>query len=150
MRKFGRVFKLSLPESILLLATFSVLAAVRVGLFLLPFRILLQILGDISQTSRISTQVYRGTDAIRKVVWAVEVSSRYMPGGAKCLARALTTKVLLNWHGYTPDLRIGIAKSDHGQLEAHAWIEYQGRVVIGNLRDLTRFIPLPSLEGLKQ
>jgi hypothetical protein len=75
MRKFGRVFKLSLPESILLLATFSVLAAVRVGLFLLPFRILLQILGDISQTSRISTQVYRGTDAIRKVVWAVEVSS---------------------------------------------------------------------------
>jgi hypothetical protein len=129
------------------LVTFSLLTAIRLGLLLLPFRLLLQILERISQ---ISAHVYRGTDAIRKIVWTVEVSSRFMPRGVKCLARALTTKTLLNWHGYTPDLKIGVAKNDGGQLEAHAWIEYQGRVIIGNLRDLTRFIPLPSIEGLKQ
>jgi hypothetical protein len=91
-----------------------------------------------------------GTDSVRKIIWAVEISSRWMPGGAKCLARALTTQVLLNQCGYTPNLRIGVAKSVNGTLEAHAWIEYQGHVVMGNLRDLSRFIPLPSLEGFKK
>jgi hypothetical protein len=72
-----------------------------------------------------------------------------MPGGAKCLARALTTQVLLNRQGYLPDLRIGVAKATAGQLEAHAWIEYQGQVVMGHLNDLARYLPLPSLEGVK-
>lgn len=148
MRKLRRVLQLSPQESILLFITFSLLVTIRLGLFLLPFRILLQLLRSIDQTfTHTSAQ---GTDAVRKIVWAVEVCSRWMPGGVKCLARALTTKVLLNWYGYTPDLRIGVAKGDDGQLEAHAWIEYQGRVVIGNLRDLTRYIPLPSIKGFKQ
>ncbi len=72
-----------------------------------------------------------------------------MPGGAKCLARALTTQVLLNRQGYLPDLRIGVAKATAGQLEAHAWVEYQGRIVIGQLNDLSRYLPLPSFEGVK-
>ena len=69
-----------------------------------------------------------------------------MPGNVKCLARALTTEVLMNRSGYTPELRIGIAQSKTGKLEAHAWIESQGKVLIGQLEDLTRFqiLPLPS------
>lgn len=147
MRKLHNALRLPPQERILLLTTFSLLVAIRIALLLLPFRILLQLLGRISQTP---ARIYQGTDTLRRIVWAVEVSSRYMPGGVKCLARALTTKVLFHWHGYTPDLRIGVAKSNGGQLEAHAWIEYQGWVVIGNLRDLKRFIPLPSIEGFKQ
>lgn len=148
MRKLRRVLRLSPQTSILLLTTFSLLAAVRLGLFLVPFRILLRLLRNINQTS--TQPSAKKTDTVRKIVWAVEVSSRYMPGSVKCLARALTTQVLLNWHGYTPDLKIGVAKSAEGRLEAHAWIEYQDRVIIGNLRDLARFIPLPSIEGFNQ
>jgi hypothetical protein len=50
-------------------------------------------------------------------------------------------------HGFSPQLRIGVAKGETGKLEAHAWIESQGKIVIGYLKDLSRFTPLPSLEG---
>ncbi len=67
-----------------------------------------------------------------------------MPGQVKCLARALTTQVIIRRQGYTPDLRIGVAKDEANRLEAHAWLELQGYVVIGLLPDLNRFVPMPS------
>jgi hypothetical protein len=72
-----------------------------------------------------------------------------MPSGAKCLARALVCQVLMARRGYSPELRIGVAKSQEGTLEAHAWIESQGQVVIGDLKELPRFTQLPSLPGNK-
>jgi len=33
------------------------------------------------------------------------------------------------------------------QLQAHAWVESQGRIVSGGLKDLWRYTPLPLLEG---
>jgi hypothetical protein len=81
------------------------------------------------------------------IVWAVDIASHYMPGGVKCLARALTTQVLMSRYGYSPELRIGVAKGERGQLEAHAWVENQGQVVIGYLGNLSRFTPMPSFEG---
>jgi hypothetical protein len=82
---------------------------------------------------------------VQRVVWSVDVSCKLMPGTVKCLARALATKVLLTRRGYPCDLKIGVAKNSVAQLEAHAWIEVQGRVIIGQLQDLERFKPLPAL-----
>jgi hypothetical protein len=60
----------------------------------------------------------------------------------------LATKVLLGQCGRAAQLRIGIARSGEGQLEAHAWIESEDKVVIGNVKDLSRYtaLHLPSLE----
>jgi Transglutaminase-like superfamily len=91
-----------------------------------------------------STQVSLGN-----IIACVNLSTRYMPGGAKCLARALTTQVLMHRYSHLGELRIGVSKSTTGSLEAHAWIEHQGQVIIGNLEDLPRFIPLPSLNGVR-
>jgi hypothetical protein len=35
-------------------------------------------------------------------------------------------------------------KNQRGAFQAHAWIESQGQVVIGNVPDLTLFTELPS------
>lgn len=140
----SKVLRRSPQDYILLFQAFSLLTAIRLGLFLLPFRILLGLLRTISYPATHTSA--KGMHAVKTIVWAVEVSSRYTPGGAKCLARALTAKVLLNWHGYAPDLKIGVAKSNGGTLEAHAWIEHQGQVVIGRLKDLSKFIPLSQVQ----
>jgi len=116
-------------------------------MLLLPFRILLKILRKSNQVIS-QTQNTHQVD-LGKIVWAVNIATRYTPGGAKCLARALTTQVLMNSYGDLVELRIGVAKGDGGKLEAHAWVEYQGRVAIGYLSDLSRYIPLPSLEGVR-
>jgi hypothetical protein len=128
----------------LLLNAVVVLGLVRLGLWVLPFGRLQQLLARLSQKRRAS-QVGHHTD-IGNCIWAVNVASRYMPAGATCLARALTTRVLLSRHGYASQLHIGVAKGEQGQLEAHAWVESQGKVVIGSLSDLSRFTPLISFD----
>ncbi|MBW4516109.1 MAG: lasso peptide biosynthesis B2 protein [Timaviella obliquedivisa GSE-PSE-MK23-08B] len=135
-----------------LLNAFLLLSLIRLSLWLLPFRLVLKLVQRLSNPLQISQKGGSPVSPdypISHIVWRVNVSSQYMPGGAKCLARALTTQVLLHRQGYLPDLRIGVAKAAAGQLEAHAWVEYQGRVVIGQLKDLARYLPLPSLEGVK-
>jgi Transglutaminase-like superfamily len=143
MRRLRNFLKLRTRARVLLLVTFILLASVKCGLKLVPFYRLFKFLASVS-TFKV---VHRAN--IAEIVWSTNIVTNYMPGGAKCLARALTTQVLMNWHGYKPEFRIGVAKADAGNLEAHAWIEYQGFVIIGNLDDLGRFIPLPSLEGVR-
>jgi hypothetical protein len=119
------------------------MASVKCGLKLVPFHSLFKFLVSVSRYK----VVHRVS--IAEIIFCTNVVTNYIPGGAKCLARALTTQVLMNWHGYKPEFRIGVAKAETGSFEEHAWIEYQGFVIIGNLDNLGRFIPLPSLEGVR-
>lgn len=127
----------------LLLKIFIFLSLVRLGLRFLSFPRLQKQLEKVSQFSLNAPERL----SVGKIVWAVEASSRYMPGGVKCLARALTTHSLMKQHGHPGELRIGVAKGETGELEAHAWVEHRGRIVIGYLNDLARYIPMPSFQG---
>lgn len=139
-------FRMGVGDRRLLVITLILLATIRLGLWLMPFRTLLKVLAKISRQSDRSQATNQVS--VGKISWAVNAVSRYMPG-VKCLARALTTQVLMSRYGHSCELRIGVAKGEKGTLEAHAWIEHQGRVVMGYLADLSRFIPLPSLQGVK-
>jgi hypothetical protein len=147
MQQLRNFLKLTMDDRLLLLNTLVLLAAIRLGLWLLPFKTLLGLLPRLSQIT--FTPNLSHSALLNKVVWAIDVSSRYMPGGVKCLARALTAKVLLDRLEHSPELRIGVAKDNQGTLEAHAWIEYQGQIVMGNLKDLSRFVPLPTFSGVR-
>ena len=71
-------------------------------------------------------------------------ASRYVPR-ATCLTQALTMQVLLERAGYDARLRIGVARGDEGQFQAHAWVESQDGIVIGG-SDLGRYTGLLALE----
>ena len=88
----------------------------------------------------------RDSANIEKIVWAVTVASRYVPA-ATCLTQALAGQILLAQHGEPALLQIGVAKNEAGNLEAHAWVESRGRIVIGDSRELFRYTRLPSVEG---
>jgi len=47
--------------------------------------------------------------------------------------------------GHPADLRIGVAKTPFGRLSAHAWVESDGHIVVGELRELSAYEPLPPL-----
>lgn len=127
----------------LILDTILLLGAIRLGLRFLPF----QTLQNKLETASHLFPKTKEHLSVGKIVWVINASSRYMPGGVKCLARALTAQVLMKQHGHTNELRIGVAKGETGELEAHAWIEHRGRVVIGDLSDLQRYVPMPSFKG---
>ena len=164
MKSLHKFWLLSWDDRILFLTAWVILSCLRLGLWLLPFRLLMRLL-SIQPHHAIASPFNRKKYAapvlsmldksddcqvsVEIITWAVETASRYTPGGVKCLARALTTQLLMKRYGYVPTLQIGVAKGKDGKLEAHAWIEHQGKVAIGNLADLSRFVPLPSLEGVK-
>jgi hypothetical protein len=127
--------------------------AVRLGLWLLPFRIVRRLVSrrvdrHISWPfNALLPRTGRGGRVVRatpeRVTWAVNVVSQYVPAAA-CLTRALAAEALLAWHGYPAQLRIGVAKGAAGRLEAHAWLEHEGQILIGGaIRD--RYQALPNL-----
>ena len=81
--------------------------------------------------------------SVERIGWAVALVSRWVPK-ATCLTQAFAAQILLTRQGYPASLRIGVAKGEGGQFEAHAWVETQGRVVLGGPQ-LARFTPLPTL-----
>ena len=141
LRKF---FCLTQRDRRLLIFTAILLNLIRLGLLVLPFRSLQHLLAQIS-TEQFKIQPTSG-DSPSQIVWAVNSISRYLPGEVKCLTRALATQTLMLQQGYSPQLRIGVAKESFGKLEAHAWVEYQGHIIIGGLYDMERFTPLNTTE----
>lgn len=142
MKHLRNFLRLKSDDRNLLIYTYLLVNGIRLGLWRFPFAKLQRYLDRLSNTSfpGQSIAVYR----LQTLIWAVEQSSRYSPGLVKCLARALTTQVLLKQQGYPCELRIGVAKGQQGKLEAHAWVESRGQIVIGHLPDLSRYKPLNS------
>jgi hypothetical protein len=77
------------------------------------------------------------------LAWAVRATARRVPQ-ASCLTQALALESWLAEHGVDTDVRIGVARRADGSFEAHAWVEHEGRVLIGALPDMERFSVLPS------
>ena len=72
----------------------------------------------------------RRSDAATEVGWAIEAVGRRVPG-ARCLAKAVAAEAILDRAGRAPDMHIGARRSSDGELEAHAWVEVGGSVVVG-------------------
>lgn len=119
-------------ERWLLVRALVSLALARVELAVLPFSLL-------RKRPRICPK--KGVDALR-VAWAVEAGSRFVPG-ATCLVKALAAQRLLAAYGHPSAVRIGVSRS--GDFQAHAWVEYNGAVLVGAI--VTPYVPLVQWSG---
>jgi methyl coenzyme M reductase subunit C-like uncharacterized protein (methanogenesis marker protein 7) len=143
MKRLHKFLSLTPSDRYLLSEALLLLGAIRLGLWLLPFHTLRRLLAKVSQPKaklREATQAF-----VDKVVWAVAVASHYVPG-ARCLAQALATQVLLERRSYPTQLHIGVARGKGGQMSAHAWVESQGQIVIGGSGNMALYIPVPLHE----
>ncbi|HEX5656407.1 MAG TPA: lasso peptide biosynthesis B2 protein [Polyangiales bacterium] len=80
-----------------------------------------------------------------EIALAVDRARRGVPGVYKCLPVAYTGHLLLHRHGHASTVQVGVARDAEGKVEAHAWVECDGQVLIGELPDLSRFVPFPAL-----
>ncbi len=85
-------------------------------------------------------------DESRRVARAVDVVGDVWPGLGNCLVKAVAAVTLLRRHELPGSLCIGVARKAGGGLEAHAWVESGGEVLLGG-DDLERFTPLESVAG---
>ncbi len=137
MKKIQKLMHLAPSERYLLVKAFLLLNSVRIGFLFLKFPPLQRILGKIGKAP--AHRSAESVISIDRIVWAVDTSTRFSPGDAKCLARALTTQTLMQQQGYDSQLRIGVIHQPTEEFQAHAWIEYQGKIVVGMLPDLEKY-----------
>jgi hypothetical protein len=80
-----------------------------------------------------------------RVGWAVSAASRRL-GFATCLTQALAVDAMLRRRGYPSDIRFGVrpGTGDTDPIEAHAWVESGGVVVIGGLDEGVPYVALSA------
>ena len=140
MRRISKFLNLSSAEQRLLIKAWILLGLIRLGLELFPFSTLRKLLDRL----RPILGGFEKESSEEHLVWAVTVVSRYIPM-ATCLAQALTAQFLLQQVGHQACLHIGVEEAEKGGLKAHAWVESQGRILIGGI-DLNRYTHLLALE----
>ena len=134
MGAVGKLFRLSRDDRWLLLQALVAVAAAGVTVRLLsPAAVLKKVSGKAITQSRNSLQ-----SSVR-IAWAISIAARYVPG-SKCLVQAIAGRQLLAKYGFPSEIHIGVLKDSRNWLSAHAWVEAEGKTVIGG--DITAYVPL--------
>ena len=140
MPRLRELLALTGTERRLLFAAFACLLAARL---LLP-------VADVDRARRVVRMLsglvppYLTVPDAERIPWAVAVVDRQFPGSRSCLMRAITCETLLRSHGYPATIHLGVTKDD--DFSAHAWVERDDEVVIGDSVDLEQYQRLETLD----
>jgi Transglutaminase-like superfamily len=135
----------SLPPSdrVLFLVALAAIASVRIGLWLTSFRRLHLAFERIAPSAGAPDPT---PGEAERIGWAIGSAARFVPE-ATCLPQALAAEAMLRRRGHPADLRLGVTRGDDG-VEAHAWVESYGRIIVGD-GDLDRFEPLEASDRIR-
>jgi hypothetical protein len=73
--------------------------------------------------------ILNGTD--ERVVWAIEAVGRRLAGTSTCFVRALVADMALASPERPLRLNIGVRRTAEGDLQSHAWVAHQDRILVG-------------------
>ncbi|MBT8249440.1 MAG: lasso peptide biosynthesis B2 protein [Acidimicrobiia bacterium] len=125
----GRMFATGLDKQDrnLLIRAWWLLHLVRIGFRLMGFQrirhLLVRKTPDVPNRDETSN-----LETARRAAVLVAVASKYSLGHPNCLARSLTSAILLSRMSISSDLRLGVKKTPNSPV-FHAWVEVQGQVV---------------------
>lgn len=142
MRSLLKFFGLPLAEQRLLLRAVMWLALAGLLVRLLPFSRVKKMIAAAGPAPGSSA---RRRYPAERMAWAVAAAGRRVPG-TTCLVQALVAERMLRQEGYPAELRIGVAAGQRAVLHAHAWIESEGRILLGGEENVEQFTALPALE----
>lgn len=126
MNTIRSFLKLDGAEKLLSINYLLIHWSVRLMLWILPFS---TIQNRIKKITEIKEDAKYSKFPIEKIIWGVNVSSRYTIRST-CLTRALTGQILLARYHYSSSIKIGVA-NDEGEFEAHAWLVHGDEIVLG-------------------
>ena len=87
-----------------------------------------------------------GKKSLDDIIWAINVLGNKVPG-ATCLSNAITAKTMLGRQGFEAVIHIGIKKNS-GKVIGHAWVEFNGEIILGGKNSPSSFIPISHNKAL--
>lgn len=132
-----RIFKfLALPpfEKVFLLIAYYHLVLWRIRLVFNSFSSLL----DKCRTSPLAKIPSSQLMPISSLVRLLNTANALVPGST-CLSKAFAAHILLKKNGYLTELHIGVIRNFDNLFQAHAWLSFQGEVLIGMRPELNDY-----------
>lgn len=124
LKKF---LNLSFSDQWILAKTFTVTSILRLLLKTLSFQ---HFRFFFTKTTNTKNTLNHSSEEIKKIVWAIDSVSPIV--SANCLPQALSLKYFLR-KDKTVKLLIGTSLTNG--FAAHAWVEKEGKILIGDVRD---------------
>ena len=139
-RKTRTIITAERRQRSLIIKSVLMIAFFRFLLELFPFKVSRRAI------ARLGNRVITENPASRPedIAAAVKVASGNLLRERPCLPQAIVLHILYRRRGIESDLRIGAKREASGKIQAHAWVEREGRVDIGMLRDLRAYQPFPA------
>ena len=140
MNIWRRFRRLPARDRILVAETAGLIITARLGMRLLPIQRLRALLARTRQDRHARTNT-SAAEMNRRVAWAVGAVASRLPGRTSGLIEAIAAEAMLLRRGYECELRLGVPPSGsaNAPFTAHAWIEHQGDVVVGDVHDLHHY-----------
>ena len=76
------------------------------------------------------------------IAWAIETASNYVIGAKLCLVKSFAAQILLAKNNYKSNIHFGVTVDSKKELEAHAWVECNEKIIVGKTNDFLRYTPL--------
>ena len=123
MTRLAKLRQLPASERRLAFRALGSVALARVGVSLLSFPALARLLTRVQPRSRCSHSPDR-------IAWAIAAAGRLVPRST-CFTEAVAAHLLLRRCGWPAVLCLGVLRRPLYGLQAHAWVESQGRILVG-------------------
>jgi transglutaminase superfamily protein len=146
-RRLSRFGRLPAARQMMVFEAVGWLAAARLALVFVPFRVLAEQFGtvataDIEPCNRFSDDEL---DMARAIGWSVTRAARYVPFRAVCLPQAIAAKAMLSRRHIASVMHFGVAKKVGEPMSAHAWldagaVEVTGYPVAQDFVEVARFL----------
>lgn len=137
-------FKKPLADQILYLEAALWLGISRLAILILPFRWIAPFLGT-HMASSDENDENGDRETVISISRAIRTMSRHLPWGCKCLAQAISGKMMLRRRQIPSTLYLGVANKEDGDLNTHAWLRAGDIIILGG-GGLERFAVVSTFE----
>ena len=124
-RKLATFRRLTWAERRLVLEATICLAAARIAVLTVPFRIIVRWVSRSPENSACDDLLRR------QVAWAIDVAAKNVPWNAVCLPQAMAAKAMLARRGCGSTFHLGAGFDENGKFVAHAWLAANGEIIVG-------------------
>ena len=126
LKKLQRLSRLSGQDVVVAVEAVAIAIPLEIALRCLRLDTLVARLGKASRVER------SGADTldVERAARLVEAVASFYPLKATCLKKSLVLFRILRRRGIPVEFRLGVSKL-HGDFTSHAWLECQGRVLLG-------------------
>ena len=139
METLQRLSRLSGPDFIIAAEAVAIAVPLEIALRCMRLDTIVVRLGKASRVERSGAN----TLDLERAARLVEAVASFYPLKATCLKKSLVLFRILRRRGIPVEFRLGVSKL-HGDFTSHAWLECQGRVLLGEgMTD--RYRPLPAV-----